>query len=232
VGGTYALLLAAGAGTRMGGPAKALTDLGGLPMFLRGYRSLATCPDVDGIAVLVPQGHVDDVSVCVRSENYPRWTLVVGGGETRQASVRRGLASLPEEAGVVLCHDAARPFATPSLVGRVIGKLLGEPEVDGVVPVVASPDTIKRLRDGRVVETLAREELGLVQTPQAFRRAALDDAHARAERSGLLGTDDAMLLEGAGYRVAVVEGEAGNFKITTPEDLRRAQQFVAGEATR
>jgi 2-C-methyl-D-erythritol 4-phosphate cytidylyltransferase len=230
VGGTYALLLAAGAGTRMGGPAKALIELGGLPMFLRGFRALSACPEVEGIAIVVPEAGVDVFTACVGSEQGPAWVRVVGGGETRQGSVRRGLEVLPDRADVVVCHDAARPFATSALVGRVIDRLGSEPPVDGVVPVLASPDTVKRVHAGLVVETLARDELGLVQTPQAFRRAALQDAHVRTERSGLIGTDDAMLLEAAGYGVAVVDGEADNFKITTPDDLRRAEQVLAGEA--
>ena len=107
----------------------------------------------------------------------------------------------------------------------------GEPQVDGVVPILSSADTVKRVRDGLVVETIPREELGLVQTPQAFRRAALEDAHARAEGSGLVGSDDAMLLEAAGYRVGVVVGEEANFKITTPGDLSRAEDFLARQDT-
>jgi 2-C-methyl-D-erythritol 4-phosphate cytidylyltransferase/2-C-methyl-D-erythritol 2,4-cyclodiphosphate synthase len=144
------------------------------------------------------------------------------------------LAALPPEVDAVLCHDAARPFASASLFDRVMQRLaVGAGDVarraDGVVPVVPILDTVKRVRDDVVVETLPREELGLVQTPQAFRREALEDAHAQAVRSGLVATDDAMLLEAAGYRVAAVDGEVVNFKITTAEDLRRAEFVLAGE---
>src|SRR5207237_1792345 len=99
--------------------------------------------------------------------------------------------------------------------------------VQGVVPVVPSPDTVKRVREGLVIETVSRDELGLVQTPQAFTAEALVDAHRRAQLTGLEATDDAMLLEAAGFRVAAVEGDPSNFKVTTPEDLRRAEFLLA-----
>ena len=217
----------------MGRRAKALLDLGGFPMFIHAYRSLAAWPDLAGVVILVPEANVEAASSCLESELASARTVIAAGGETRQASVRRGLEVLPQAADSVLCHDAARPFASPSLVARVMTRLLrpGEPQVDGVVPILSSADTVKRVRDGLVVETIPREELGLVQTPQAFRRAALEDAHARAAGSGLVGTDDAMLLEAAGYRVGVVVGEEANFKITTPADLEIARAMLAHQAT-
>jgi 2-C-methyl-D-erythritol 4-phosphate cytidylyltransferase/2-C-methyl-D-erythritol 2,4-cyclodiphosphate synthase len=233
VGATFALLLAAGSGTRMGRPAKALMDLGGVPMFLHAYRSLASWPDLAGVVILVPEPNIEAASACLESEPASARTVIAAGGETRQASVRRGLEVLPQTADSILCHDAARPFASPSLVARVMIRLLGPgaADVDGVVPILSSADTVKRVRDGLVVETIPREELGLVQTPQAFRRAALEAAHARAAGSGLVGTDDAVLLEAAGYRVGVVPGEEANFKITTPADLRRAEDILARQDT-
>lgn len=226
------MLLAAGSGTRIGRRAKALMDLGGVPMFLHAYRSLASWPDLDGVVVLVPESSIEAVSACLDSEHASARTVIAAGGDTRQASVRRGLEVLPQAADSIMCHDAARPFASPSLVARVMIRLLGggAPDVDGVVPILSSADTVKRVRDGVVVETIPREELGLVQTPQAFRRAALEDAHARAEGPGLVGTDDAMLLEAAGYRVGVVIGEEANFKITTQADLRRAEDILARQS--
>jgi 2-C-methyl-D-erythritol 4-phosphate cytidylyltransferase len=211
----------------MGGRAKAFTSLGDVPMFVRAHRTLAACRDVAGIVILVPEADLEIASTVLASEGAKTRTVVAVGGETRQESVRRGLEVLPEQADVVVCHDAARPFASLALLERVTARLLGGgTTVDGVVPVVATADTVKRIHGGLVVETVQREELGLVQTPQAFRRRALEDAHRQAHRSGLLGTDDAMLLESAGYRVAVVEGEQANFKITTPEDLVRAEALL------
>jgi 2-C-methyl-D-erythritol 4-phosphate cytidylyltransferase len=217
----------------MGRPAKALMDLSGVPMFLHAYRSLASWPDLAGVVILVPEANIEAASACLENEHASARTVIAAGGDTRQASVRRGLDVLPQVADSILCHDAARPLASPSLVARVMNRLLGRDaaDVDGVVPILSSADTVKRVRDGLVVETIPREELGLVQTPQAFRRAALEDAHTRAERSGLIGTDDAMLLEAAGYRVGVVSGEEANFKITTQADLRRAEDILERQGT-
>jgi 2-C-methyl-D-erythritol 4-phosphate cytidylyltransferase len=213
----------------MGGGAKAFTNLGGFPMFVHALRTLAASRDVAGVVILVPEADLEMASAVLASEGAKTTTVVAVGGGTRQESVRRGLEVLPEQADVVVCHDAARPFASLALLERVTARLLGGgTTVDGVVPVVASPDTVKRIRDGMVVETIRREELGLVQTPQAFRRRALEDAHRQAELSGLLATDDAMLLESASYRVAVVEGEQANFKITTTADLRWAELLTQG----
>lgn len=226
MGGTFALLLAAGAGTRMGQPAKALSDLAGVPMFIHSYRAVVGSSGVDGVVILVPEASVEAASALLRLEDPGTRTVVAAGGETRQTSVRLGLEVLPGHADIVICHDAARPFASTALFDRVLGRLHehGADRVEGVVPVVASPDTVKRVRNGLVLDTVPRDELGLVQTPQAFRRVALEEAHRQAERSGMVATDDAMLLEACGYRVAVVEGETGNFKITTVDDLHRAEQ--------
>jgi 2-C-methyl-D-erythritol 4-phosphate cytidylyltransferase / 2-C-methyl-D-erythritol 2,4-cyclodiphosphate synthase len=229
VGATFALLLAAGSGTRIGRSGKAFIDLGGIPMVLHSYRSMAACRAIEGVVILVPVALLETAHRCIQSEDADlrERTIVRAGGGTRQASVHLGLEELPTQVDAVICHDAARPFASSALFDRVVQGLEGE--ADGVIPMVPVPDTIKRVRDGIVVETLPRHELGLVQTPQAFRRAALEDAHRRADPAGPSATDDAMLLEAAGYRVAVVEGEPANFKITAPEDLLRAEHLMARE---
>ncbi len=155
---------------------------------------------------------------------------VVDGGATRQGSVSAGLAAVPRDTTIVVVHDAARPFATPGLFDDVVEALTSGSPMDGpagAVPVLPCADTIKRVRDGAVVETIDRSDLVLVQTPQAFLAAALRDAHSRAERVALHGTDDAVLLEAAGYHVVTVAGEPANFKITTREDLARAEAYAA-----
>jgi 2-C-methyl-D-erythritol 4-phosphate cytidylyltransferase len=151
-------------------------------------------------------------------------SAVVAGGATRQESVRRGLAAVPDDVALVVCQDAARPFASPALYDAVVQAVSGE--CRGAVPGIASRDTVKRVESGRVAETLSRDDLVLVQTPQAFDADALREAHDRAAADGWA-TDDAMLLEGAGFAVAVVPGEEMNFKITTEADFRRAEALVA-----
>jgi 2-C-methyl-D-erythritol 4-phosphate cytidylyltransferase/2-C-methyl-D-erythritol 2,4-cyclodiphosphate synthase len=149
---------------------------------------------------------------------------VVPGGATRRQSVRSGLEAAPTGVDAIVCHDSARPFASPDLFARVTA---GLGQAHGVVPVVSSPDTIKVVREGRVVETIPRDHSGLVQTPQAFHEEVLRSVHETEWPPDLEATDDAMLLELAGFQVAAVGGEVSNFKITTPEDLRRAAWVIA-----
>jgi 2-C-methyl-D-erythritol 4-phosphate cytidylyltransferase len=172
---------------------------------------------VPGLARSTFESLIDGLPGTIRIES-----LVQGGG-TRQESVRLGLEVLSGGADIVLCHDAARPLATPKLFRRVVDGLRG---VEGCLPVVPTADTVKLVEAGRVVRTVPRALVGLAQTPQAFVLPALIEAHARALREGEEGTDDAMLVEAAGYSVAVVQGEMQNFKITTAEDLRRAEQVL------
>ena len=151
------------------------------------------------------------------------------GGPRRQDSVRLGLAALPAACGTVLVHDGARPFLTPALVTRVADALTDSPTIPpadgaalpfGVVPGLPVTDTIKEVDAGnRVRRTPARADLRAAQTPQAFRTAALAEAHRRAEAEGWEVTDDASLMERCGHPVAVVEGDPANRKITLPEDL-------------
>jgi 2-C-methyl-D-erythritol 4-phosphate cytidylyltransferase len=167
----------------------------------------------------VPAGHAP-----------PRLAGVVAGGPTRQASVRLGLAAVAFEVEIVVCHDAARPFASGALFDGVVDALRVARDTDervgGAIPVVDSPDTVKRVSAGRVLETVPREGIALAQTPQAFDASALRSAHELALEQDLDATDDAMLVEAAGFEVVIVPGEAWNFKVTTPGDLGRAE-FLA-----
>lgn len=223
---TVALVVAAGSGDRLAaGIPKALVALRGRPMLQHALEGVAASHVADTVVLVVPeaarsrfQSLIEELPAAISIES------LVPGGRTRQESVRLGLDAVPRSADVVLCHDAARPLATPELFRRVVQGLRG---VEGCLPVVPSPDTVKMVQAGRVVRTLPRAQVGLAQTPQAFVLSTLLEAHARALRVGEEGTDDAMLVEAAGYAVAAVEGEVDNFKITTPEDLRRAEQVLA-----
>jgi 2-C-methyl-D-erythritol 4-phosphate cytidylyltransferase len=145
----------------------------------------------------------------------------ITGGATRSESVRRGLDAVPAEADIIVIHDAARPLASAALFDAVIAAV--RDGADGAIPGVAVTDTVKRVDGSRVVETLDRATLVAVQTPQAFKAAALRDAHA----AGGEATDDAALVEAAGGTVVVVPGEARNIKITTPADLRVAEALLS-----
>jgi len=170
---------------------------------------------VDGLVLVVPADRLSDPEVHAGAD------LVVAGGASRSESVRAGLAVVPSDAEVILVHDAARPFASPQLFRTVIAAV--QAGNAGAVPGVPVLDTIKRVEDGVVASTLDRSELVAVQTPQAFRAEALRVAHATEDAA----TDDAALLEAAGFRVVVVEGELSNRKLTDAGDLDLFEHLVA-----
>jgi len=146
---------------------------------------------------------------------------VVAGGATRQESVWQALQAVPGDVDVVLVHDAVRPFIDRRLIDAVVAAAVAHGAAICALPIV---ETVKRVRDAVVETTLDRSGLWAVQTPQAFRAALLREAHDKARREGVVATDDAMLVEWLGQPVRVVPGLAGNVKITTPEDLRRARR--------
>lgn len=231
--GAVAIVLAAGSGERISGLGpkrgpKAFLDLAGRPILTWAVEAACWCPSVASIVVAAPAGWEDRARMILEATKSVE---VVAGGATRQGSVRAALAAVPEEAPFVVCHDAARPFATPELFFMVLAIFTHFPEADGAIPVLPIPDTLKRIEGGFVVATEPRKDLGVAQTPQAFRTAVLREAHEGAAAAGLEFTDDAALLEWAGRKVKAVAGEPGNFKVTTPEDLVRAEAF-AREARR
>ena len=219
-----ALVPAAGSGTRMGGrQPKQYLVLGGAPLLVHTLRALARCPSIEGAVVAVPEDRIDATRSLLRRFRVPRVLAVVAGGEERQDSVQRGLEAVSPEAAWVVVHDAVRPMITPDLVERV----LAAARIPGAAtcgwPV---RETVKLVKDSFVDQTLPRDGLWLTQTPQAFRRELLREAHDKAAREGFRGTDDAMLVERLGGRVAMVEGLAQNIKITTKEDLKTVRTLL------
>ncbi|MFN2609191.1 MAG: 2-C-methyl-D-erythritol 4-phosphate cytidylyltransferase [Acidimicrobiales bacterium] len=205
----WAIVVAAGSGSRFGARKQyeLLGDRRVLDWAVVAARTVAA-----GVVLVVPPDE--------RARGEARVEAVVDGGATRSASVRAGLAAVPPDADVVVVHDAARPLATASLFRSVVAAVLDG--ADGAVPGVPLADTVKRVQDGAVVATLDRADLVAVQTPQAFRAAALRQAHA----GGGDATDDAALVEASGGRVVVVVGEATNVKLTAPGDLAAAQGWL------
>jgi 2-C-methyl-D-erythritol 4-phosphate cytidylyltransferase len=223
-----AVVPAGGQGRRLGGGLpKQFRRLGGVPLLALTLRALARCPAVEGLVVVVPRAQLAMAGRLLERFAVPRVLAVVAGGAERQDSVWQGLQAVPAETELVLVHDAVRPFVTARLVARVLSAAAG-----GGAAICALPvrDTIKRVRDGLVVGTLDREGLWLVQTPQAFRRALLWEAHDKARRDGAAATDDAGLVERLGAPVAVVPGLEDNVKLTTPADLRWARRRVEARA--
>jgi 2-C-methyl-D-erythritol 4-phosphate cytidylyltransferase / 2-C-methyl-D-erythritol 2,4-cyclodiphosphate synthase len=215
------ILLGAGAGRRLGGAEpKALLPIGGRPMLAVAAAAAAAAPSVRGLVVTFPPGWEGRVRACV--EDLGIDARFVEGGETRQASVRIALSAVSRSVDIVVVHDAARPFAPPDLFARVLEVVgLG---ADGAVPVIPVADTVLRVR-GEVVEGVeSRQELALVQTPQAFRTSVLREAHAKAEAAGASFTDDGSMLRWAGYEVRAIPGDPENEKITTLGDLAHADR--------
>jgi 2-C-methyl-D-erythritol 4-phosphate cytidylyltransferase len=222
-----ALIVAAGRGERLGsGRPKALVTLAGRPMLEWSVDALRAVPAVSTIVVACPPGELG----CA-----PAGTVAVAGGAVRSESVRAALAAAAANGerspgGAVIVHDAARPLATPLMFVRALSAL-AETGADAVIAAVPVADTIKEVgaQGGVVVRTLDRSRLWAVQTPQVFRRDALERVLSEASDDTLAAaTDDAWLIEQAGGAVHVVEGDPSNFKVTTPIDLDLAETVLRG----
>jgi len=224
---TVAIVPAAGSGNRMGrGLSKQYLSLGGVPLLVHTLNVFEKCPLVDALLVVVPPPDVE----AVRTEMLPRWNLkklagVIPGGKERQDSVRAGIETLDRDTDIVIVHDAVRPFITAKLIEDCIRAAAEEGAATVGVPV---KDTVKEVgADGRVMRTCDRNLLWLTQTPQAFRRDIIENAHRAAVRDGYRGTDDTSLVERLGIAVRMIRGDYGNIKITTPEDLVIAEALLA-----
>jgi 2-C-methyl-D-erythritol 4-phosphate cytidylyltransferase len=178
--------------------------------------------EVEGIVVAVPPEDV--LAWRRRLRECRKVRAVVAGGEERQASVARGLAAVPPTAALILVHDGVRPCITPGLVRRVIEGTRAHGAAVAALPVA---ETLKRGAEGWVKETIPRDGLWAIQTPQGFRAELLREAHRRAAADRIVGTDDAALVERLGAPVRLVPGLPGNLKITRPEDLPLARRALA-----
>lgn len=218
-----AILAAGGLGVRVGaGGPKQFVDLDGRSMLERSLALLATHPDVHEVVVALPASHLDPLPACL-AQAWPCPVRVVAGGARRQDSVANAFALVQPTSEVVLVHDAARPFASATLVGRMIDAAHAS---GAAIPAVPATDTVKLGRPGGgrtwVEATVPRQQVYLAQTPQAFTRSVLAAALAEGATAGEA-TDEAGLVERMGGKVELVEGELANVKITTPDDLASAR---------
>jgi 2-C-methyl-D-erythritol 4-phosphate cytidylyltransferase/2-C-methyl-D-erythritol 2,4-cyclodiphosphate synthase len=221
-----ALVVAAGRGTRLGGDVpKQYLKLAGKPLLRRSLETFVQHPKIDGVRVVF---NLDDRDLYDEATAGLDLLPPVAGGAVRQDSVRRGLESLEEAAPeFVLIHDAARPFIAGDTIDRVLDALA---EAPGAIPALPVRDTVKRGANGIISDTVDRANLWRAQTPQAFRYRDILAAHRDA--AGLDLPDDAAVAERAGMSVHLVQGYEANFKVTTPEDLREAEQrfvFALGD---
>jgi 2-C-methyl-D-erythritol 4-phosphate cytidylyltransferase len=214
----WALLAAAGSGERLGADRpKAFVRLGEQPLLAESLERLDASDWVDAIVVAAPPGWEEPSILLAEELGCSKVSSCVTGGATRAESVKRALDEVPEEAAVVLVHDAARPYVDDAVIERVLAPL-GE-GWDGAVPALPLSDTVKRVDGERVVETLPRDELRAVQTPQAFVAPVLRDAYASGDLT--TATDCASLVEARGGRVKIVPGDPRLAKITDAADLER-----------
>jgi 2-C-methyl-D-erythritol 4-phosphate cytidylyltransferase len=221
----WAVLVAAGRGERLGEDRpKAFVRLGELPLLAEPIRRLDECAWIDHVVLVAPPEWEEPAILLAVEVGASMVAACVTGGATRTDSVRAGVADVPEDAAVILVHDAARPLVNDAVVERLVGALAEG--FDGAVPVLPVPDTVKRVSEGVVAETLDRGGLVTVQTPQAFvaavLRAALNPVSAKLAQA----TDCASLVEASGGRVTTVEGDERLLKVTTPADLARVRGWL------
>lgn len=212
-----AIVVAAGSGTRLGGDVpKALIEIAGAPLVAWSLRAIDQCARIGAVVVAAPAGSVDQLRQAL-PKGLRVQVRVVAGGSSRQRSVAAALAHVPDDAELVLVHDAARPLATPAVFDAVIDALASE---DGAIAASPVADTLKRAGTGAVVtETVARAGLWRAETPQGFRAAVLRAAFAAASDDELdRATDCASMVEARGGRVRLVDSGAPNLKVTTPAD--------------
>jgi 2-C-methyl-D-erythritol 4-phosphate cytidylyltransferase len=218
----WAVLAAAGSGERLGADRpKAFVRLGDLPLLAPSLERLDASDWIDAIVVAAPPGWEEPSILLAEELGCSKVSSCVAGGSTRGESVRLALAEVPEDAAVVLVHDAARPLVDDSVIERVLAAL--NEGWEGAVPGLPVADTVKRVEADRVVETLDRDELRAVQTPQAFVAGVLRQAFAGDVAKA---SDCASLVEARGGRVKVVPGDPRLIKITDAADLERVTALL------
>jgi 2-C-methyl-D-erythritol 4-phosphate cytidylyltransferase len=219
-----ALVLGAGRGERLGETVpKAFVPLCGKPLLIRALAAMAAAPEIDIVMPVVGRSDLPRLKA-LESELalIPNLLPAVIGGAERQDSMTAGLAALPPDVAFVAVHDAARPLVAAEAIGRVV-----EAARRTGAAILAAPvrDTIKRVREGLIVETPNRSECYAAQTPQVFRVEVLREAMEKAAAEGFVGTDEAEIVERIGVPVSVVVGDASNIKITDRADLIAAERW-------
>jgi 2-C-methyl-D-erythritol 4-phosphate cytidylyltransferase len=229
-----AILAAAGLGTRMGHETpKQFLELNGVPLVILSLRRIAACPLITDIIVATRAEEIERLDARIREEKFKQPVRVVKGGDSRQASVSQALKHVPDDAELVVVHDAVRPFVAVEHITRVIEEarrckaaVLGIPAMDTVKEVkrASLPEDV-----ALVTATVPRERVVLAQTPQVFQAQLLKDAFASAEEDGVNASDEAGLVERLGLEVHVVQGSERNIKITKPADMELARFYVQSE---
>jgi 2-C-methyl-D-erythritol 4-phosphate cytidylyltransferase len=214
-----AIIPGAGTGQRMEArKPKIFIEIDGKPLIYYSIRALTGVEEIGRLILAVPEGFKELAEQLIKSWKFENIEIIEGAA-TRQDTVYRALQMLPKETEMVVIHDGARPLVSTALVHEVIK---GAREHGACIPTLPCEDTVKRVRSGHVVETLSRDEIHIVQTPQAFYYDVIMEAHNHACERKWRVTDDATLVERAGRPVATIPGEHSNLKITRPIDLHIA----------
>ena len=225
-----ALVAAAGSSSRMGGVNKLLQPLDGIPVLARTLTALQQAQRVDEIIVAAREEDFLEISQLCRTYGITKCTKVIRGGESRAHSVLLAALEASEDTELLAVHDGARPLVTPALIDAVAAQAA---RCGAAAPAVAVKDTVKTVReDGTVEQTLDRETLRAVQTPQIFESALLKAALQAAIAGNVPVTDDCSAVERLGKRVYLVEGDEENLKITTPVDLILAEAILQSREDR
>lgn len=226
---TIVVIPAAGFGSRMGNKKKNYIKLLGKPLLAHTLATFESCSRIHSIIIVVSNA---DKAYCakyiVKKYGFKKIVKIVAGGTERQYSVLNGIkAALDLDPDIIMVHDGARPLVTESIIEET---LRAARHCGAAICAVPVKDTIKESDRGFVKATIVREALRAVQTPQAFKRKIIAEAHKRAEQDGVLCTDDSALVERIGVKVRIVSGSYENIKITTPEDLAVAKSIMRSRA--
>lgn len=225
-----AIIVAAGRGTRFGAEKpKQFLEILGKPLIVYTLEGFESCPAVDEIILVLPAVEIENFQKTVEKYNVKKLTKIAAGGKSRAESVFNGLNSIDsEQTKIVAVHDGARPFVSTEEITNTIEKAR---ETGAACLVTGVTDTIKEVREGKIVGTIDRKQLRRALTPQAFRYEILKRAFETADLSEAT-TDECFLVEKLGYEISVVEGSAQNIKITTQKDLVFAEILLSKTANR
>lgn len=221
-----AVIVAAGSARRMGGVDKIMAELEGEPLILRTVRAFQETVVIGEIVIVTRPDLIVPISDLCQRAGLHKVSLVVAGGETRQASVSQGLGSLTKGTQLAAIADGARPLVSPQLIDRVVR---AANTFGAAAPALPVKDTVKEAAEGFVVRTPDRETLRAIQTPQVFDYDLLRGALEKAEWDKAQVTDDCSAVERLGMKVKLVEGEERNFKVTTQLDLLLARAMLQEE---
>lgn len=217
------IIPAAGQGKRMGaGKNKLLLELDGVPILIHTLKVFEADESCSGVILAINEEDEKEFDSLLSEYGITKVIGIVPGGSERQYSIYNGIKALREN-GIVLVHDGARPFIEE---GQIHSLVTAAEQHGASILAVPVKDTVKKVKDHKVIETVERSSLWAVQTPQAFRMPLLLKAYELAEEEGFLGTDDASLVERMGHDVMIVEGNYDNIKLTTPEDLFFAETII------